>query len=71
MWDSSSTGAKKIPYFLYNWLTDGGEAVSLWRRPALPAPNEDIWYLISFRGYMHLRAIARLEGLGKLKTKIH
>jgi hypothetical protein len=33
----------KLPHFLDNRLTDGGEAVSLTRRPPF-TPQEDPWY---------------------------
>jgi hypothetical protein len=33
----------RLPHFLDNWLTDGGEVVSLTRRPHL-YPQEDSWY---------------------------
>jgi hypothetical protein len=38
-------GCKKsrLPHFLDNWLTDGGEVVSLTRRPPF-TPQEDSWY---------------------------
>jgi hypothetical protein len=35
----------RLPYFLDNGLTDGGEDVSLTRRPAAPlTPQENSWY---------------------------
>jgi hypothetical protein len=34
----------RLPHFLDNWLTDGGEVVSLRRRPAALYPQEDSWY---------------------------
>jgi hypothetical protein len=33
----------RLPHFLDNRLTDGGEVVSLMRRP-YPQPQEDSWY---------------------------
>jgi hypothetical protein len=52
-----------LPHFLDNWLTDGGEVVSLTRRPPF-TPKK-----IPVRDCVNLRAIVRLEGLGKLKKK--
>jgi hypothetical protein len=37
----------RLPQFLENRLTDGGEVVSLTRRP-LFAPQEDSWYSFRF-----------------------
>jgi hypothetical protein len=34
----------RLPHFLDSWLTDGGEVVSLMRRPAALYPQEDSWY---------------------------
>jgi hypothetical protein len=34
----------RLPHFLDNRLTDGGEVVSLKRRQAAPYPQEDSWY---------------------------
>jgi hypothetical protein len=45
----------RLPHFLDNRLTDGGEMVSLTRR------------LISVRGLVDPRVTVRLEGLGQLK----
>jgi hypothetical protein len=50
----------RFPYFLDNRLTDGGEVVSLTRRPSALYPQEDSWYLF-------LLVAVRLEGLGQLK----
>jgi hypothetical protein len=33
----------KIPHFLDNWLTDGGEVINL-KRPPPFNPQEDFWY---------------------------
>jgi hypothetical protein len=49
----------RLPHFVDNRLTDGGEVVSLTRRPAALYPQEDSWYP---------RAIVRLERLGQLKN---
>jgi hypothetical protein len=51
----------KIPHFLDSRITDGGEVVSLTRRPRF-IPNKNFLELISVRGWV------RLEGLGKLNT---
>jgi hypothetical protein len=48
----------RIPHFLDNRLTDGGEIVSLTRRPNL-YPIEDSWY--SFLLEAESRAIVRLK----------
>jgi hypothetical protein len=34
----------RLPHFLDNRLTDGGDVVSLTRRPASLYPPEDTWY---------------------------
>jgi hypothetical protein len=34
----------RLPHFLDNRLTDGGEVVSLTHRPAALYPQEDSWY---------------------------
>jgi hypothetical protein len=34
----------RLPNFLDNWLTDGGEALSLRLRPAALYTQEDPWY---------------------------
>jgi hypothetical protein len=34
----------RLLHFLDNWLTDGGEDVSLKSRPATLYPQEDSWY---------------------------
>jgi hypothetical protein len=57
----------KIPHFLDNRLTDGGEVVSIMLRPHFK-PQKDFLVLISVRGLETPRVIVRLEGLGKLKT---
>jgi hypothetical protein len=36
-------GTSRLPYFLDNRLTDGGEGVSFTRRPPF-TPQEDSWY---------------------------
>jgi hypothetical protein len=53
----------RLPHFLHNQFTDGGEVVSLKRRP--PFPLGRFLVLISVRNWVVLRAIVRLEGLGK------
>jgi hypothetical protein len=52
--------------FLYSRLTDGGEVVSLTRRP--PFTPRKIFVLISVRGYVDSRAIVRMERLSQLKN---
>jgi hypothetical protein len=37
-------GTSRISHFLDNQLTDGGEFVSLTRRPTALYPQEDSWY---------------------------
>jgi hypothetical protein len=55
----------RIPECLDNRLTDIGEVVSLTHRPRFILP-EGSWY--SFvRGLVIIKAVVRLEGLGKLK----
>jgi hypothetical protein len=34
----------RLPHFLHNQLTDGGEVASLTRRQAALYPQEDFWY---------------------------
>jgi hypothetical protein len=49
----------RIPHCLDNRLTDGGEVVSLTRRPAALCPREDSWYMIiSVRVCLNLRVSA-------------
>jgi hypothetical protein len=52
-----------------NRLTDGGEVVSLTRRPPFTPPGRFL-VLISVRGWIDPRAIVRLEGLDQLKNLI-
>jgi hypothetical protein len=49
----------RLQHFLDNRLTDGGEIVSLTRRPPLPS-QEDSWYLFLLRGWTDTKAIVRL-----------
>jgi hypothetical protein len=58
----------RIPHFLDNWLTEGGEVVSLTCQLRF-ITQKDILVLISVRGSVNLRAIVRLGGLGKWKGK--
>jgi hypothetical protein len=40
----------RLPHFQHNRLTDGGEVVSLRRRPGALNPQEDSWYSFLLRG---------------------
>jgi hypothetical protein len=53
--------------FLDNSLIDGGEVVKLGAPAALYSTGTFLVF-ISVRGWVHPRAIVRLEGLGKLKN---
>jgi hypothetical protein len=55
-------------HFLDSWLTDGGEVLSLTRRPAVLYSPGRFLVLISVRCWVKPRAIVRLEGLGQLKN---
>jgi hypothetical protein len=54
------------PHCLDIRITDGGEVVSLTRRPR-STPQKRFLVLISVRGGINPKPIVRLEGLGKLK----
>jgi hypothetical protein len=56
----------RLPHFLDNRLTDGGEVVSLMRR-TLFTPQKDSRYSFLLEAESTPRAIVRLEGLGQLK----
>jgi hypothetical protein len=56
----------RIPHFLGNRLTDGGE-VSLTHRPR-STPQKHFLVPISVRGRVNSRAIVWLDGFGKLKN---
>jgi hypothetical protein len=56
----------RLPHFLDNRLTDGGEAVSLVHQ--LPFTPGRFLVLISARVRVDTRAIVRLEGLGQLEN---
>jgi hypothetical protein len=55
----------RLPHFLDNRLTDGGEVVSITHRPPFNS-QEDSWYSFLLRGTVDPRAMVRLEGLGQL-----
>jgi hypothetical protein len=57
----------EAPHFLNNQLTDGGEVVSLTRRPSFTPPGRFL-VLISARDLVESRATVRLEGLGQFKN---
>jgi hypothetical protein len=65
LWDVEAT-----TFSLDSRLTVGNKAVSLTRRRPPPPPWRFL-VLVYFRGWVDLRAIVRLEELGKLKKKIH
>jgi hypothetical protein len=56
----------RLPHFLDNRFTDGGEVVNLTRRP--PFADRKFLVVISVRGSVDPRAIVRLEVLGQLKN---
>jgi hypothetical protein len=58
----------RLPHFLDNRFTDGGEAVTLTGRQAALYPQEDSWYSFLLKADMDSMAIVRLEGLGQLKN---
>jgi hypothetical protein len=51
----------RMPHFLDNWLSDGGEVVSLTSRPPFTPPGRFL-ILISVRGLVDPRATVQLEG---------
>jgi hypothetical protein len=55
----------RLPHFLDNRLTDGGESVRLTR--SHPLPPRRFLILISIRSWVDPRAIVRLEELGKFE----
>jgi hypothetical protein len=59
--------ASRLPRFLDNRLTDGGEVVSLASRPRF-TPQEDSWYSFLLEAGRPT-AIVRQELLGQLKTQ--
>jgi hypothetical protein len=61
----------RLPHFLDNRLTDGGEVVSLTRWPAgRPLSPGRFLVLISVRGWADPKTIVRLEGIGQLKNSM-
>jgi hypothetical protein len=58
----------RIPHFLENRLTDGGEVFSLTHRPRFTR-QENSWY--SFLLVSQPQCLVLLEGLGKLKKFIY
>jgi hypothetical protein len=56
----------RIPHCLDARLTNGGEIISLTRRPRF-TPQKDPLVLIYIRGRVNPRATVRLEGLGKFE----
>jgi hypothetical protein len=63
----------RLPHVLDNRLTEGGEVVSLTRRPAAfypPPPSGRFLVLISVIGWVDPRTIVRLEGLGQVKNPV-
>jgi hypothetical protein len=60
----------RLPHFLENRLTDGGEVVSLTRRPGALYPKEDSWYSFLLETELTSGACLRLEGLGQLKNPV-
>jgi hypothetical protein len=59
----------KIPHCLDNWLTDGGEVVSLTRRPRSTPQKHFFFLFLVLISVIDPRAqgLVWLEGLGKLK----
>jgi hypothetical protein len=53
-----------VRHFLDNWLTDGGDVVSLMRQPPLPKEDSMSLFLIEFESTI------KLEGLGELKYPV-
>jgi hypothetical protein len=59
----------RLPHFLDNRLTDGGEIVRLTRRPPF-TPQKDFWHSFLLEAESIPRVIMRVEGLGQLKNPI-
>jgi hypothetical protein len=56
----------RLPHFLDNRLTHGGEVVNLTRRPPF-TPQEDSWYSFLLQAKSIAGAIVRLYDVGQLK----
>jgi hypothetical protein len=63
-WETS-----RLPLFLDNRLTDGGEVVSLTRWPPF-TPSGRFLILISVRGWVDPRVVVQLEGLSQLRNPV-
>jgi hypothetical protein len=53
----------RLPHFLHNWLTDGGEVVSLTCQPAALYPQEDFWYSFLLEDHSAPGRIRSIENL--------
>jgi hypothetical protein len=66
--------ASRFPYFLYNRFTDGGQVVSLTRRPAFtpPPPRKIFWYsfLLQAVDPMAIREAGRIWSIEKCNDLI-
>jgi hypothetical protein len=57
----------RLPHFLDDRLTDGGEVVSFTRQPSFT--SNKIPGIISVTDFIDLRALLQVEGLGELKIQ--